>query len=75
MLADVAVLPQHLAVPVVFAEQPAAAAHVLRPFRQAARPEQIAVLEQVRVGAVDQRMLPLMQHVAAQADRCRSPCR
>ena len=43
MLADVLVLPQHLAVPVVFAEQPAAAAHVLRPFGKPAGPQQIAV--------------------------------
>ena len=68
VLADVPVLPQHLAVPVVFAKQPAAAAHVLRAFGQPAGPEQIAVVEQIGVGAVDQRMLPLVQHVAAQAD-------
>ena len=71
MLADVAVLPKHLAVPVVFAHQPTAAAHVLRPFLQPTGPEQVSVLEQIGVGAGDQRMLPLMQNVAAHADQIR----
>jgi len=68
MLADVAVLPKNLAAPVVFAQQPTAAAHVLRPFGQATGPEQVSVLEQIGVGTGDERVLPLMQHVAAHAD-------
>src|SRR6185503_12316938 len=68
VLADVAMLPQDLAVPVVFAKQAAAAAHMLWAFRQPSGPEQIAAVEKISVGAVDQRMLPLVQNLAALAD-------
>jgi hypothetical protein len=41
---------------------------MLRAFRQPASPEQIAVFQKIGVGAIHQRMRPLVQHVAAQAD-------
>ena len=51
MLADMPVFPHHVAIPIVFAQQPAATPHLLRPFGKPARPKQIAILQKVAIGA------------------------
>src|SRR5262249_17044992 len=68
MLADMPMLPHHLAVPVILPQQAAAAAHVLRTLGKSAGPEQIAACQEISVDAA-QRMLPLVHDVAAQVDQ------
>src|SRR5215831_1585126 len=71
MLADMPMLPHHLAVPVVLTQQAAATAHVLRAFGEPAGPEQIAILQKMTVRTVRQEVVPLVHDLAAQADQIR----
>src|SRR5262249_13738086 len=68
MLADVSMLPDDLAIPVILAQQPASPANLLRSFRESAGPEQVSVVQQMPIH-VWYWMIPLVQHLATQADQ------
>src|SRR5215813_9076007 len=72
MLPDVTVLPNGIAAPVIFSQQPTTSTHVVRSFGEPASPKQIAVLQKLGIRAVDQRVIPLVNDIAAQIDQiCR----
>jgi hypothetical protein len=69
MLSNVPVFPQNIAIPIIFLQQPTPSAHVLRSFWKSPRPQQVAGLQKIGIRAVDERVIPLMDHLPAEVDK------
>src|SRR5262249_4234962 len=69
VLADVPMLPHHLAVPVILPQQAAATANVLRAFGELAGPEQIAGVKEISVRSGYDGMFPLVYDFPVHTDQ------